>query len=105
MQVVRLPDWKLLVYLAIPFALLIGLFSTVQAVDPFRAMVHVEPGELRDTTFSHCWAGSTGITIGAVVLVLMVNTAISVECFDIITFLAVVGSVGTVRCDYGVLYP
>ena len=58
MQVVRLPDRKLLAYLGVPFVLVIVLFSVIQAVDPFRSELHIEPGEPRDETFYFCWSGS-----------------------------------------------
>ena len=65
MQVVRLPDWKLLVYITVPFTAYIGLLATVQKVDPMRPSSSVQSrGEgLRDEISQYCGTGRTGSII------------------------------------------
>ena len=73
MQVVRLPDWKLLIYTTIPLIALLGMLSVVQAVDPLRPMLHRKSGAIRDTTFYYCGTGDTGVGLSATIGVLMVR--------------------------------
>ena len=74
MQVVRLPDWKLLTYMLIPFRIILSLFIAVEVSDPFRVHLHVSASEVRDKPFYYCWAGKTGMGISIAYLLFTVST-------------------------------
>ena len=62
---VRLPEWKLLVYIGVCFAGYAGLLAAAQAVDPLRPFSNVRSqGEgMRDEISEYCATGKAGAII------------------------------------------
>ena len=57
LQIIRLPDWKLLIYIGIPFIGLVAMNIAVQVVDPLRPFTLIEQGNnetIRDELYDYC---------------------------------------------------
>ena len=63
MQVVRLPDWKLVVYISAPFVLEVALLAVIESVDPLRPSQHTKHNALQDEYYYYCGTGTTGLAI------------------------------------------
>ena len=72
---VRLPDWKLLLYLALPLPAVVGSFAAGQVIDPLRPFTSITKGNniVPDEIYEYCGAGQTGSAIIGITGGLMVS--------------------------------
>ena len=102
----RLPDHKLLIWMAIPLVALVALLATVQAVDPLRPFTYIEKGDgetVRDYIFTYCGTGETGGIISGLFGCAMVRCASQLGILLYLIWHKFCSGLGAVlRCHHGI---